>query len=461
MKICQRGLNMVQVENPLGGVRICSWLRDGGNIGSLLDNTMEELYHGDRAEKIHNSFFKGDYSICDSQRCPYIANGILEENLEDVECVPRFPETLFLGFENVCNYKCTCCSAHGYMTQTKGKDWEKNYDIIEERLREVLPYVKNLSANGLGELFMSKRTLKLLSEWEPIYPKEEVCVVLETNGSLFNEKNWKQIENLGKYNLSVSITIMSFQEKTYQYLSGTKLPISNLEHNLEFVKSLRENGVINKLTLATVMQERNFREMPEFVEKCLSYGADRVRIRPIILHGANNKNIEWFADVRNPSHPYYEEYLEVMKHPIFNNQKVFHWSGRGDGETGCHPGIMMDQYLNKILNEQDLSAKIISYINEDENSQGGQPQISIYGVGTIGKMIVKLCQGKLCIASLLDRYAYGCQYEGYDVLSPEEIIKNESDAVLITPLYRTDDIVQYLRGLGYQGRLITLKELFG
>ena len=33
---------------------------------------------------------------------------------------------------------------------------------------------------------------------------------LETNGSLFNEKNWSYISNLGQYHLSVSITVLSF-----------------------------------------------------------------------------------------------------------------------------------------------------------------------------------------------------------------------------------------------------------
>ncbi len=64
---------------------------------------------------------------------------------------------------------------------------------------------------------------------------------LETNGSLFNEKNWSYISNLGQYHLSVSITVLSFHEDIYQELSGTTLPISNLIDNLHFVKSLRGN----------------------------------------------------------------------------------------------------------------------------------------------------------------------------------------------------------------------------
>ena len=57
------------------------------------------------------------------------------------------------------------------------------------------------------------------------------CIVL-SNGSMFNKNQWEEIANLGQYNLHVAITVMSFEEHTYQILSGTRLPISQIESNL-------------------------------------------------------------------------------------------------------------------------------------------------------------------------------------------------------------------------------------
>lgn len=458
-KICHRGLHAFYVMNAMGDCRLCGWMTNQ-NIGNLLENSVEEIYHGAVAEGIHNRFFEGDYSNCIKDMCPYLANGTLDEHMEEIECMPKYPEELWLAYEGVCNYQCTCCSAHSNMEMGKQGNWEKNYDIIEERLKPMLPYVKKIAAHGRGELFASKRILKLLSEWEPMCPEDEAEVVLETNGSLFNEKNWSQIANLGKYNLKVAITVMSFQEKTYQYLSGTKLPISNLEHNLEFVKSLREQGIINELELATVLQERNFREMPEFVERCLSYGADVVRLRPMFLCGASNRNIEWFADVRTPSHPYHEEFLEVMQNPIFNHPKVFLWSGRRDSDAGIHPGIKTEralQYITKMLQEQDLAAKISGCL---ENC-GGVAKLSVYGMGGVGKLIVKLCGDRLCIDQLVDRYCYDYQYEGHEVIAPEKMQKDADGVLLLTLVDKVDEVTQYLRNIGYQGRIVTLQEIFG
>ena len=181
---------------------------------------------------------------------------------------------------------------------------QQRFDKIEEELKKVFPHVKEISANGQGELFASKRTLKMLSEWKPLAPAKECKVSLETNGSLFDEEHWKQIENLGQYNLSVSVTVMSFDEYTYQQLSGVRYPISRIENNLRFIKSLREKGIINYLELATVVQERNFRQLPDFTRRCIEeFGADEVRLRYFLPWGKYSADIEWFADVRNPYHP--------------------------------------------------------------------------------------------------------------------------------------------------------------
>ena len=56
--------------------------------------------------------------------------------------------------------------------------------------------------------------------------------------------------------------------------------IARIIENLKFVKKLRDEGQINYLEIAMVMQERNFRTVPEFIDRCINeFGADKVRIR--------------------------------------------------------------------------------------------------------------------------------------------------------------------------------------
>ena len=241
---------------------------------------------------------------------------------------------MLLGHEQVCNYHCTFCSSRPGYPKESPEVVNAGYENIYNKLKPVLPHIKRIGANGNGELFTSKYTLKMLSEWKPIAPVEECSAALETNGSLFDAEHWKQIENLGQYNLRVAITVTSFEDYTYKLLSGTTLPVQQVIDNLHFVKSLREKGIINHLQIATVVQERNFWQMPEFTRRCIEeFGADSVRLRPYQPHGINNAVQVWFTELRNPHHPYHEEYKRVIQDPIFKHPKVSDWGLWNESHT--------------------------------------------------------------------------------------------------------------------------------
>ena len=260
--------------------------------------------------------------------------GTLKDHLIEIDDIPQYPSSLYLAHEEVCNYNCVFCSSRSSYKKAPQEVKNAGYENIYEKLKPVLPHIKKIGANGRAELFVSKHILKILSEWRPIAPVEECSVGLETNGSLFDAEHWKQIENLGQYNLTVAITVTSFDEYTYRLLSGTTLPISQIIDNLHFVKSLREKGIINHLEIATVVQERNFFQMPEFTRRCIEeFGADTVRLRPYVMQGNSNFILNWFTDVRSADHPYREELRKVMQDPIFRNPKVRDWSGGIDSQT--------------------------------------------------------------------------------------------------------------------------------
>ncbi|MEY8430292.1 radical SAM protein [Lachnospiraceae bacterium 48-42] len=458
MKICERALNWVQIIDHEGSVRLCSWINDN-IIGSLSCESMKEIYHGGRAEELRQRLLRKDYSLCNIDACPYLAMKDIDNHLIELEEIPAYPEELHLAYENVCNYHCMSCTVHDTMLKNKEKDLESGYDKIEKELKEVLPYVKRLGANGCGELFVSKRILKLLSEWKPLAPAEEVSVMLETNGALFDEEHWKQIENLGQYHLSVGITVMSFDEPAYQLLSGTKLPISQIENNLRFVKKLREQGIVNYFEIATVVQERNFRTVPEFARRCVEeFGADYVRLRPYSPWGSQEPEIEWFMDIRNPRHPYYSEYQAMKKDPIFRHPRVHDWSGGMDTVNVIGFPYKLSYFKEQILTEimsntENLAARL-------RNCANGK-QIVIYGLGIIGEILVKELKEKGVIpAYILDRNKVCCEYENVHVYNMEETGLLSKDVyIIVTPLLNTDQIGSDLERLEYHANRIHIKEL--
>lgn len=459
-RLCERALNWIQIIDYEGTVRGCSWI-DDNKIGSLSSQSMKEIYHGEYANKIRQKLMNRDYSSCIIDACPYLAMNDMQNHMVEVDEIPEYPEELYLAYENVCNYHCMSCTIHDIMLKNKDKDLESGYDRIEAQLKEVLPHVKRLGANGCGELFVSKRILKLLSEWKPLAPKEEVSVMLETNGALFDEEHWKQIENLGQYHLSVAVTVMSFDEPTYQMLSGTKLPISQIENNLRFVKKLRMQGIIDYFEIATVVQERNFRTVPQFARRCVEeFEADYVRLRPYAPWGSQEPEVEWFMDIRNPQHPYYSEYKEMKKDAIFKHPRVHDWSGGLDTVN-----VWSFPYKLSFYKEQIITGIISNtgVLIERLNAFAGEKQIIVYGLGIVGKVLVKqLIEVGIRPAYILDKHKACCEFKDISVFNFEEaeaLDKNVS--VVITPILEMEGINQDLDSLGYYSGRVHVMELLG
>lgn len=454
MKICKFGLNRVYFRNSDGIITGCPWTEDA-YMGNIFEQSFDEIYHGERANEYRERLIAQDYSKCVKSHCPYCMKGTEADALVDINEIPEYPDHLYLSFENICNYNCPSCTVNCMMEANKNTDIEKKYQYIEDQIRPLLPHLKFISANGLGELFVSKHIMKLLSEWKPLAPKEECTVLLETNGSLFNEENFKKIENVGQYNLKVSVTVMSFDEHVYQVLSGTKLPISKIEANLRYIKSLREQGIINYLELATVVQERNFRTLPELVRRFIDeFGADEVRLRPYTPWGRFNKETEWFADVRNPYHPYHEEYLEVMKAPIFKHPKVNDWGGGNESELGEHPykeGVYDAQIMSQMIKDKEAVKDIIKTFSD---------RAVVYGMGIMGKTLIDFMQGESCIKYAIDKWQDG-EYSGCPVINLNECDKQDKDVDVIVSIMHDDRIIkEQLERSGYDPkRIIRIDEL--
>lgn len=454
MELCKRTIEFVQVIDEDGTVRLCSWLKDGGIIGKLTDNTMNEIYHSSEAELIREYHLNKDYSNCNPNACPYVANHNVEENFIQIDEIPEFPPSLYLAYENVCNYRCVMCTIPDCMKHKDAAERDKKLDKVDAEVRKVLPHVKAISANGLGELFVSKHILKLLSEWKPIADPSECSVSLETNGSLFNEKNWSQISNLGQYHLSVAITVLSFEEDIYQELSGTSLPMSNLIDNLHFVKSLREKGIINYFELATVYQEKNFRQLPEFARRCIEeFSVDYVRLRPYEPWREADMQ-EWFRDVRNEYHPYHQEFLEVMKDPIFRHPRVHDWGGGQPSGLGPEPYVRTRARYRLI---EGIFCNDCFWQKTAEEITTGKA--AVYSMAVVGRALTSALRHQYEIPFCMDRAMNGQEFMGIPIYDTNHLKGLSRDVTVIVALDRHEDaVISLLKKEGFQ-KVISIKEL--
>lgn len=449
-EVCKMGLESIWINHANGAIRMCGWTNYF--IGNLVDSSIEELWHGEKAQKFRESMLDGSYRYCDRKRCPYCANHMEDSIMVEYE-VPEYPKYCSLSYEDACNYVCRFCRTEKFLSQKNDKC---NIEIIEHEIGKFIQQLDVLSSNGVGELFCSPSILRLLSS---VKRENEMTVELESNGSLFNEKNWAKIENLGKHDLKVYITVHSFNEDTYQFLSGTSLPVSNIINNLYFIKSLREQGIINYFEIATVVCERNFREMPEFVKKSLEwFEPDKIRLRFFEPYGVRDKAIEWFYDIRNPHHPYYEEFVKVMEHPVFQNSKVWKWQGETLSDLKEHP-YFEEQRKVKLLSElaimENIKAKIEKYLEENQIAR-----FALYGNGQVGQAFAStLEKNAINFGAIFDSYAKGVgeNFRGHLVEQPCK--KNVSDysLIIVTSIFY-DEIKITLLNLEYKGCVMSLEE---
>lgn len=440
MKLCKRAIEYLQIVDDYGTVRQCSWQCDGGFLGSLLEHDIDELFHNEQAKLIRKRHANQDFSNCNPDACPYVANDTVCEMEIEIDEVPRYPESIMLAYENVCNYQCIMCTVPGCLKNVDMKQREERLNIIDAKLRKILPYVKKLGANGMGEIFVSKHIMKLLSEWKPLADPSEIEVLIETNGSLFNEENWNKIANIGQYNLSVAITVLSFDPDVYQQMSGTTLPVENLISNLKFVKTLREKGIINNLEIATVVQEKNFRQMPEFAKRCIEdFGADSVRLRPYEPWTSNDTMDEWFKDIRNEYHPYNAEYLKVMSDPYLKNPKVHDWSGGKKSALGPGP-------YKKIRTRYAMIDEIVSGNTFEKKLRevATNKKIVVYGASTVGMVLIDTIKNDYELSYIIDRGKQQDKIKGISCFKLEELKEREKDVVVIIALERTEDAVKNL-----------------
>ena len=460
MKVCWRGIHRLQIVNSEGDIRTCGWVRDG-TVGNILTDTIPEIMHGKKMHDIVTTLANADYSRCLLDRCPYLSNDRMDEMLIEVNEIPDYPEFLSLSYENNCNYHCTVCTEHSRMEDAMHNDYRSNLDEIDKRLEEILPHIKYLSAHGTSELFACPHVLSALSSWKPLAPAEECKVALETNGSLFTPDNWKKIENLGNYDLRVYITIMSFQEDTYQFLSGTRMPISTLKNNLRFVRSLREKNIINKLHLGTVLQEANFREVPQFIRMCLDeYGADQVFVHQVERNsgGIYNQHIQWFWDVRNPEHPYYNMYRKILADPIFQDPRVMLDAGfLPSHQFGEHPGIKFQAISKAISKMLDNPELLLPHLMDNG-------KIGIFGMGPIGKMVVSQYKDKLPICNGYASKPKINSYMGVPVSclpDADAAIDEAPDTVLVTAYTNFNSIAEEIRTkLGVNVKIVNFWRIF-
>ena len=314
---------------PDGDVHMCctAWLPTP--IGNLRRQTPEEVWNGAAAQEIRRSILDGSYRYCSRAYCPQIANRKLPRKdaltnpehrriVRDGDVIARRkPRNAVLSHDRSCNLSCPSCRTE--LVVARKAEQDELDRLTRSWILPMLSEARRVKVTGSGDPFGSAHFRDVLLELARARPPG-LRVTLNTNGLLFDERAWRELELEGLVDRAF-VSIDAATPDTYRVLRrGGEL--DRLLENLAFVARLRRAGQLTEVRLDTVVQAANFRELPGIVQIARGFGFDRVKFQMIRNWGTFSA--EQFArhHVGSPDHPEHAAFLEVLRDPLLAGPEV-------------------------------------------------------------------------------------------------------------------------------------------
>jgi len=285
---------------------------------------VHDVWNGRAIQEIRRSVLDGDYTYCSRLNCPEILGGNLPKKAEIAD--PRLrdiidnhkvalddaPLTLSLSHDPSCNLACPSCRVD--LFNIKNEQREK-LDRFSDRI--LLPLMENapvtLVLSGDGDPFGSKHYRQLLRSMDPAR-HSRVSIQLLTNGLLLTAREWDDLTNIHAMVGSISVSIDAAQADTYEDLRRPG-KWSVITQNMDHLSRLRRTRKVPYVSINFVVQQKNYRQMPAFIEMTRAWGFDRALFLKIINIGSFTSDEFVESDVCDPRHPEHQDFLEVLRDP--------------------------------------------------------------------------------------------------------------------------------------------------
>jgi MoaA/NifB/PqqE/SkfB family radical SAM enzyme len=318
---------------PKGDVFMCcpTWLETP--IGNIQCQSVEEIWNGEKAREIRRSILDGSFGFCNRSRCPYLQtisgpvekiNDVKDEELmtvieDGLTILPFGPREINCSYDKSCNLSCPSCRTEVIIE----KAYERQIGEIQNKLqKEALKDAYLLYITGSGDPFGSPFNRKWLQTMQRKTMPHLKMVHIHTNAQLWTPEMWSTIPGeIRELVKSTEISIDAASPATYA-LNRRGGSFERLLRNLEFIRTMRKNGPLNSVTISMVVQENNFREMPDFVSlgKCMDF--DNVYFSRLVNWGTFSEEEFKSRAIHLPSHPRHHELLALLRNEVFREPIV-------------------------------------------------------------------------------------------------------------------------------------------
>ncbi|HWP08325.1 MAG TPA: SPASM domain-containing protein [Polyangiaceae bacterium] len=357
-----------------GNVAPCCSLWVEERLGNIDQQSFEEIWNSDAAQRIRRSIHDGSFAYCRKDRCKYIIHGTLPDRdavtdpylrqvIDEQQTVlTRAPDWLFLAHDVTCNLSCPSCRSEIIAADEKQ---EARLDVIE---RTVIKPILNagsrveLSVSGQGDPWSSKHYRSILR-----YVADnhfELSLTIHTNGLLMTRDRWASYVGLEKYKPVVDISIDACRPWTYSVVRRNG-DFRRLEENLTFIAEKRKAGAFSELYLNATIQLDNFHELPALALFAKRFGCDGMRYYMIQKTG-DHLDAETYAkkNVASPDHPLHLAFLETLRADIFDDPTCFLYDMEILRQTSRATRLPSDE--NPVENEEHCVALVQAALEQGE-----------------------------------------------------------------------------------------------
>jgi MoaA/NifB/PqqE/SkfB family radical SAM enzyme len=223
-------------------------------VGKVLDFwSIEEVFSCSSAKILQEDISQGHFSWCAVEHCGILENAIDPRNF-----------SLSINIDESCNLHCPSCRRDPIMI-TQGEAYDLKIKSIERILHwlELFDKKIQISMSGSGDPLASLITRPLIKT-QKLKPNQ--IFSLGTNGLLIKKQLQGQpiFDNIRRFNISVDA---GSADVYHDVRRPGKWEI--LIENLEF---LRDSGKSSITNLQFIVQNKNYKDLPAFVDLCKSFG---------------------------------------------------------------------------------------------------------------------------------------------------------------------------------------------
>jgi MoaA/NifB/PqqE/SkfB family radical SAM enzyme len=334
-RYCILPFTHLEIHEKGEGFLCCpSWMRKP--IGTLENQSVEEIWNSTEAQAIRDSIIDGSYRYCDKNLCPYLHSGKLptfdelsprvkeavSEKKTKLEVPPHY---ILLAYDHSCNLSCPSCrpekimEARGSAAYQRSETYTKK--IEEDLIKNLGEHKLILNITGSGDPFASGVSSKFLENLDG-EKHPNLKIDLQTNGVLFTAKRWERLKGIHQNINSVFVSIDAATAETYPIVRREG-DWKVLLENMKFLAELRKQRKINLLQARFVVQKKNYVEMEKFAKDFLKLGCDVIEFSLMIDWRSMPKSVYKDQCVWENGHPERELFLEALSKSFLSHTRIF------------------------------------------------------------------------------------------------------------------------------------------